>query len=78
MAMQTQPDYSDINADNVMGATDKIAATLLTAFAEEHTEDRLITAVLEHVASLNRNELAAVLTSFIVSHFHLDPEAYQS
>lgn len=75
--MQTPPDYSDINADNVMGATDDITAAIRKALFDEHTAEQLTDAVLEHIAHLNRNEIAATLASFVVAHFHLDPEAYR-
>ena len=71
-------DYSDINADHVMGASDEIASAIRTAFTDEHTTEQLTNAILAVIADLNRNELAAVLTSFVIAHFHLDPEAYRT
>ncbi|QMU22891.1 hypothetical protein [Gordonia rubripertincta] len=67
-------DYSDVRAGHVMDASEGITTAIRTAFTDEHTADQLTDAILAIVDNLNRNELAAVLASFVCAHYHLDPE----
>ena len=73
----TQHFHAAIKPDHVTDAAQDIAEAIRVALAERQTGEQLTDSVLGIVANLNRNELAATLATFVVAHFHLDPESEQ-